>query len=292
VEKMSFADVELATQPEMWRKVAKLAPDYWHLLPKKGERVAVVGCGTSWYMAMAYASLRESRGQGETDSYTAAEFNYSRNYDRVVFISRSGTTTEVIEVLEKIKSPSLVITGVKDSPVVNLANESIILDFADEQSVVQTRFATSTLGLLRTTVGTDLSSVADEAEIALASDLGTLPTSEQITFLGKGWTIALAQEAALKARETARFWTEAYPALDYRHGPLSIAQKGRTVWVFGEIEDSLQRDIKATGAYLEMSKLDPMAHLVRAQRTALAIAKSRNMDPDFPRALGRSVILK
>ena len=288
---MSFAEAELATQPEMWRKVAKLAPDYWPLLPKKGERVAIVGCGTSWFMAMAYASLREANGLGESDAYTAAEFNYSRKYDRVVAISRSGTTTEVVDVLKKIKAPSVVITGVLDSPVVKFATDAIIMDYADEESVVQTRWATSVLGLFRTTVGTDLAALAADAEIALASDLGELPASEQITFLGKGWTVALAQEAALKTRETARFWAEAYPALDYRHGPLSIAQKGRTVWVFGDIEESLQRDIRATGAYLEMSKLDPMAHLIRAQRTALAIAELRNLDADNPRGLGRSVIL-
>lgn len=288
---MTIAETEIASQPEMWRKIARLAPDHYGVLPKSGERVAVVGCGTSWFMAMAYAALRESEGRGETDAYPASEMNYSRHYDRVVAISRSGTTTEVIELLEKIQTPSVVIAGVAGSPVTEHASDSIILDFADETSVLQTRFATSTLALLRSHLGHDLEKLAQDAQVALESDLGDLPKSEQITFLGRGWTVGLAQEGALKTRESAQFWAEAYPAMDYRHGPISIAQKNRTVWVFGSIDESLQRDIKATGALLEMSTLDPMAHLIRAQRTAVALAKVRGLDPDHPRGLSRSIVL-
>lgn len=288
---MTIADIEIASQPEMWRKVAKIAPDYYPVLPKSGERVAVVGCGTSWFMAMAYAGLRESEGHGETDAYAGSEMNYLRNYDRVVAISRSGTTTEVVELLEKVKVPSVVITGVPGSPVTDHASDSIVMEFADETSVMQTRWATSTLALLRAHLGHDLEKLAQDAQVALESDLGDLSKSEQITFLGRGWTIGLAQEGALKTREAAQFWAEAYPALDYRHGPISIAQKGRTVWVFGSIDESLQRDIKSTGALLEMSTLDPMAHMIRAQRTAVALAKVRGLEPDQPRGLSRSIIL-
>lgn len=288
---MTIAETEIASQPDMWRKVARFAPEHYSVLPKKGERIAVVGCGTSWFMAMAYAALRESEGQGETDAYPASEMNYSRHYDRVVAISRSGTTTEVIELLEKIEAPSVVIAGVEGSPVTEFATNSIILDFADETSVLQTRFATSTLALLRAHLGHDLEKLAQDAQIALESDLGDLPKSEQITFLGRGWTVGLAQEGALKTRESAQFWAEAYPAMDYRHGPISIAQKNRTVWAFGSIDASLQADIKATGALLEMSTLDPMAHLIRAQRTAVALAKVRGLDPDHPRGLSRSIVL-
>ena len=55
----------------------------------------------------------------------------------------------------------------------------------------------------------------------------------QFTFLGDGWAYGIALEAALKMREAAQFWTEAYPQLEYRHGPIAIAEPGRAVWVFG-----------------------------------------------------------
>ena len=79
--------------------------------------------------------------------------------------------------------------------------------------------------------------------------------------------------------------------MDYRHGPISIAQPGRGVWAFGAIDHDLRKDILHTGALLETSTLDPMAHLIRAQRTAIAIAKGRGLDPDNPRNLSRSIVL-
>ena len=285
------ADIEIASQPEIWAKTAEFAPSVLHKLPKKGERVAVTGCGSSWFMSMAYAALREAAGHGETDVYPSSEYNYERKYDRVVSISRSGTTTELVELLGKITTPSVVLTAIHDSPVEKLASETIIMDFADEQSVLQTRWATSALGLLRMSLGFDLASIIPDAEAALTSDLGDLVNVEQISFLGRGWTYGLAQEAALKTRESSQFWAEAYPALDYRHGPLSISQPGRAVWAFGEIPADLVRDIKSTGALFESSTLDPMAHLIRAQRVAIAIAKKRGVDADNPRGLSRSIIL-
>jgi fructoselysine-6-P-deglycase FrlB-like protein len=287
----TFADAEIASQPAIWRRTAEYAPSVVSLLPANGEKVAVVGCGSSWFMSMCFGALREAAGHGETDIYVASEFNYARKYDRIVAISRSGTTSEVVDLLEKVTIPSVVLTAVAGSPVTQSATQSIVLDFADEQSVLQTRWATAALGLLRTTLGIDLAALAKDAEIALASDLGDLVNVEQIAFLGRGWTVGLAHEAALKTRESSQFWAEAYPALDYRHGPISIAQKGRAVWAFGEIPADLVADIQATGALFESSKLDPMAHLIRAQRTAIAIAKKRGLDPDQPRNLSRSIIL-
>src|ERR1044071_2404312 len=87
---MTHVKAEIASQPECWRRAAKLADAPG--LPTRGERVAVVGCGTSWFIAKAYAALREQAGHGETDAFQASEFPRRRTYDRVVAITRSGTT--------------------------------------------------------------------------------------------------------------------------------------------------------------------------------------------------------
>ena len=287
------ADREIDSQPQIWRETALFAPTVAHLLPQPGERVAVVGCGSSWFMSQAYASLREAAGQGESHYFTASEYIYTRTFDRVVAITRSGTTTETVELLRNLKGkvPTVVLTAVHGSPVTEFASNSIVREFADEESVVQTRWATAALGLLRAPLGTDLNELALQAEIALNEDLGDLPMMDEITYIGTGWTIGLASEAALKTREAAQFWAEAYPAMDYRHGPLSISQPGRAVWAFGEIEPALIADIAQTGATFESSTLDPMAHLIKAQRLAIALARVKGLNPDFPRNLSRSIIL-
>ncbi|GAA1647757.1 SIS domain-containing protein [Catellatospora bangladeshensis] len=290
---MTYVAEEINSQPELWRRAAAEAAGAAGALPVPGERVAVVGCGTSWFMAMAYASLREAAGQGETDAFAGSEFPIDRPYDRIIAITRSGTTTEVLDILRKAGDRSTVLVGDVDTPAVTLARDVIALPWADERSVVQTRFATSALTLLRASLGADLAKAADDAQRALALPLPLDPaTIEQVTFVGRGWTNGLAQEAALKCREAATFWTEAYPAMDFRHGPISISAPGRAVWAFGEVPAGLRADVEATGAaFVHDPDIDPVAHLIVAQRFAVALAEHRGLNPDEPRHLTRSVVL-
>ncbi|WP_371618989.1 SIS domain-containing protein [Streptomyces sp. NBC_00454] len=154
----SHTSREIASQPDCWRRAAASAGDHRGVLPRPGERVAVIGCGTSWFMALAYAELRERAGLGR---------------------------------------------------------------------------------LFR-----------------ILSD----------------------------------------PAMEYRHGPISIAGPGRGTWVFGPAPYGLAADVARTGvAYLAESggaagDLDPVSDLVRAQRLAVHFAAARGLDPDRPRALSRSVV--
>ena len=291
---MRHVTAEIASQPECWKRAAALAPETKGL-PAPGERVAVVGCGTSWFIATSYAALREAAGQGETDAFAASEFPAARSgYDRVLAITRSGTTSEVLGLLGKLRGslPTTAITGDPETPVMQAADEVVVLDFADERSVVQTRFATSTLALLRAHLGEDLSTAIADARTAIERALSpSLVTAEQFTFLGTGWTIGLASEAALKMREAAGAWTESDPAMEYRHGPISITGPNRVAWAFGPLPEGLATQIAATGGRCESASLDPLAELIRVQRLAVAIAEARGLDPDQPRNLTRSVIL-
>jgi fructoselysine-6-P-deglycase FrlB-like protein len=282
---------EITTQPDCWRQAAQLAARYELLLPRRGQRVAVAGCGTSWFIGQSYAALREAAGHGVTDAFAASEFPTDRAYDRTLLITRSGTTTEVLDLLRLLpgSTATTVITTVPDSPASALARDTIALPFADEQSVVQTRSATSALSLLRAHLGTP--PPLDGAAEALTAPLPIDATIGQVTFLGSDWAAGLAQEAALKCREAANLWTEAYPAMEYRHGPIAVAEPGRAVWALGPLPDGLADDIERTGATLVQSGRDPLAELVVAQRFAVAAAEARGLDPDRPRHLTRSVVL-
>src|SRR5919202_4226757 len=190
-----FLAAEVATQPADWVRAAARVPDLRSLLPVPGERVAVVGCGTSFFIAQAYAALRERDGQGLTDAWPASEHRLDRGYDRLLALSRSGTTTEVIEVLERYgrRLPSTVVTADGSTPVVDLA-APLVLDDVDERSVVQTRFATTTLALLRASLGQSIQHAAAQAQEVLDAGpeiLDSVSDAEQVTFLGRGWTTGL-----------------------------------------------------------------------------------------------------
>jgi len=289
---MSAIAHEISSQPSAWAEAVRLAPEAAPILPTRGERIAVVGCGTSAFMAQAFASLRETAGHGETDAFPASEMPGGRAYHSILAISRSGTTTEVLRLLDAAEVPTVAITAVAISPITRAADDAVVLEFADERSVVQTRFATSTLALLRAHLGQDLRHAVADAEVALRAGLPVEPQDhDHYVFLGTGWTVGLAHEAALKMREASGSFTESYPAMEYRHGPISLAGPRSVVWVLGQADGHLLRDVSATGATVIAGRLDPMAELIQVQRAAVALAELRGLDPDHPRHLTRSVVL-
>ena len=303
---MSLTVTEIDSQPQIWRRaLTELSLRAAELLRLDGQRVLVIGCGTSAFVSESLAALREGAGLGETDAAYASEPYPWRDYDAVIAITRSGTTTEVINALRGLPDGVRVIavTGVADSPVAELADEVLVLDFADEESVVQTRFPTTVLLLARAAFGEDVSRLPDAADLALADGAEfsattgrSLADSTHFVYLGSGWTYGLAQEAALKIREAAQAWAESYPLLDYRHGPLAVADQRSLVWIIGgtgaeEVEQSLVDDIRSVGATVVTGSADPLVELVKAQRLAVAVAERRGLDPDVPRHLTRSIVL-
>ncbi len=245
-------------------------------------------------MASSYAAARESAGAGETDAFAASEFPQGRAYDRLIAISRSGTTTEVVRLLDDLPTgfASTVITAVPGSPVTSVAESTVVLDYADEQSVVQTRFATTALTLLLASLGISPEAESDAAALALQAPLPEgLTEYRRIVFLGAGWTIGLAAEAALKIREAAGAWTESYPAMEYRHGPITAASGATLVWPIGEVDPTVLEAAVAAGSTIAPIVERPLASLVMAQRAAVALARARGLDPDRPLNLTRSVVL-
>ncbi|MCS5732185.1 SIS domain-containing protein [Herbiconiux daphne] len=255
----------------------------------------MIGCGTSWFIAQSYARLREAGGFGVTDAFAASEHSLrGRDYDTVLVISRSGTTTEILDLVAELGTSTRVmaLTADPDAPLAQAVPGAIVLDWADERSIVQTRFATTALMALRASLGEDLRSVIEAGrEAALEEIDARARVAGQFTFLGRGWSVGLANEAALKLREAAQVWTESYPAFEYRHGPISIAEPGRVVWSLGTEPSGIADDVEPTGALFIENLSDPVVDLLRIQRLAVLLANDRGLDPDRPRSLTRAVTL-
>src|SRR6202044_1506827 len=178
---------EVASQPACWRRAGQLAADVAGSLPASGERVAVAGCGTSWFMAQSYAAAREASGHGETDAFAASEMPLDRSYDRVLVLSRARTTTEIVQLLDRLRgsAPTVAITAVPGTPVPQAADAVVDLSFADEESVVQTRFATTERVLLRAHGGLAPGPAADAGGGGLSEPLRPeMLAARQFTFLG------------------------------------------------------------------------------------------------------------
>jgi fructoselysine-6-P-deglycase FrlB-like protein len=286
---------ELATQPEMWRRAAATPDADLARLPGPGERVLALGCGTSYYIGEAYARRRIAAGLGPTRAEIPSQLDHLEDDEVLLVISRSGTTADVVRAVQEHGGSRKVyaIIGEAGTPLTDLVPDAVLLDYADEESVMQTRFATTGLSLLRRSLGEDLTAVAEDGEEALTAplpvDAHAFQDLEHVVFLGDKWSAALGQEAALKIREAAGFWTEAYPLHEYQHGPISCAGPQSLVWAFCDVPDWVAADIEATGARLEVGRLDAQAELVRVHRLAVELALREGRDPDRPPHLSRSV---
>lgn len=290
---MTHFSTELASQPSVWRQAQALTDELRSKLPDDGTRVGILGCGTSLYVAQAVAIYRERQGAGETDAFPGSEFPATRGWDELIAISRSGTTTEIIDAVKKLNSkPVLGIVGEAGSPLGAHLTKELDLPFADERSVVQTRFATTVLALLLGAYGWDVEASAQRAERYLTE---TLPDwagdIQQFVFLGRGVGMAIAQEAALKFREILATWSEGYATMEYRHGPISAINERSLVWILDDQEPSIDEQIRATGARLIRGEGDPLAELVRIHRFAEGLVDLRGINPDQPPHITRSVVL-
>ena len=252
-----------------------------------------VGCGTSYYVLDAYARRRQELGAGITRAAIGSELDERGEHDVVLLLSRSGTTSDLLRAAERFagRVPTVAVVGDPDTPLPGAVDTSLLLPFADERSVVQTRFATTALALLRHSLGEDVEPAAADAEAALAAPLAAEPLAfAHVVFLGTGWTLGVAHEAALKCREAALMFTEAYAVGEYQHGPIALAGGHTLVWSFAPLPAAVRAGIDATGATRARAGVGP-ARRARRRPPARGGDGARQgpgpRSPPAPQPLGR-----
>ena len=283
---------EISSQPDIWGRVLAETGATLPLLPKRGESVLFLGCGTSYYIGEAYARMRNAAGAGRTRCAIASEVPYVDHDEVIVALSRSGTTTDLVRAVKELAGSHRVIgiLGEGGTPLVRHCDDVVLLDYADEESIIQTRFATAALTLLRASVGDSLEHLPSHARAALQRELPDRAPSH-VVFLGSGWTFGVAHEAALKCEEASGAWTEAYAIMEYQHGPLAAADSDTLVWSMTPVPPVVAEAVRGTGATLIEPTLDPQAELVAVHRLAVQLAAIAGRDPDHPWHLSRSVEL-
>jgi fructoselysine-6-P-deglycase FrlB-like protein len=104
--------------------------------------------------------------------------------------------------------------------------------------------------------------------------------------------VAIAQEAALKVRESAGAWAESYAVGEYRHGPIATSGPGTLVWGLDRLPADIVGAVGGTGGTVEHGCGEPLVELVRLHRYAVELAAEHGRDADAPWFLSRSVVLE
>lgn len=216
----------------------------------------VTGCGTSYYLSLSGSALLNEIGTSVAIPGSEALISPSQLPDEavdfIVPVSRSGESTETVQATKALREryPDATVLGLtctEGSEIYEIADIPILSPAGEEESVVMTKsFSSMLVGFeyiarLVETGGDVLedfrSLPSDCTEVVANSDevaqeLGAQTDFEKFFFLGAGEYFGLASEAMLKLEEMTLSWTKAYHALEFRHGPQSIADEDTLVTVF------------------------------------------------------------
>jgi hypothetical protein len=125
----------------------------------------------------AYARRRQALEGSLMRAAIASELDELDRYDVVLYLSRSGTTSDLLTAHQRFagRVREVAIVGDPDTPLPRAVDATVLMPFADERSVVQTRFATTALVLLRHSLGERLDRAIADGEAALADELAAAP---------------------------------------------------------------------------------------------------------------------
>jgi glucosamine--fructose-6-phosphate aminotransferase (isomerizing) len=273
---------EIESQPEVWMAT-------WRELQEDRERLSAllfsqcwdgvlfVGCGSTYYLSLAAASLHQQlsgqRAQASPSSevalFPAGVYPDVRQMVLMVAVSRSGETTETLQAAEehhRREMPVLAITCDGDSRLAGLAEAAFVCQEAWEETVPQTRSFTSMYLAAQYLAGLVASDDAYlgalEALSARGRDVIHRSVDLSVNLAGQGWQRAvflgsgpyygLACEAMLKLKEMALAWSEAYHFPEFRHGPISLVDQqtlvvGMLSDTATEAEQSVLEEVRRLG---------------------------------------------
>lgn len=287
MENGHFTRQEIFSQPKAWaaalpvldkarRSILELEP------PLHYGQIVFTGCGSTYYLAMAAASLTQELAGIPSRAFPASELWLypGSSYIRVenptsrtllVVVSRSGETTETLRAcqafLEERRGDLLTLSCYEDMPLAKLGRLNIVLPSGQEQSVAQTRAFTTlyvgTVALACLWAGRedlfDSLTRLPEAGLrilnnyaALAAELGRDTSLDRFYWLGSGPRQGLACELSLKMKEMSLSHSEPFHFLEFRHGPKSMITPsaltiGLCSTVNGQKEAAVLEDVKALG---------------------------------------------
>jgi glutamine---fructose-6-phosphate transaminase (isomerizing) len=305
---------EILSEPQTWSAVlaeldasSQLA-DLSQKLPRDIEFI-FVGCGSSFYLALAAASTWATLTGGAARAVPASEIllfpKTLPEHAQYVLISRSGHTSEVVQVAEHLKkhskAPLLSITCGADTPLAKLADYTITLRPADEKSTVMTRSFTSMLVTLQAlaatraedkkflsalhTLSKEAAAILEPAQQTIRSLVNSRNFADYI-FLGQGPFFGIAQEAMLKVKEMSCSYGQCFHTLEFRHGPKAIVSS-ETLLTFFLSESGFESEL----AVLEEMKDLGGIILAVVNRATPAVRKSSHhivelnlTVPEFARA--------
>jgi len=346
---------EIHEQPDAIRNTLRLKDDIIKKAAKiihSSDRVFMLAMGTSGHSALAgrhmFASIAGVLPTFELASdFSDTVYGALTDRDCIIAITQSGETTDTITAVKYAKERGVKIVAISNvvgSSITRLADHTILTQAGPEIGVAATKtfmVQLTSLALIALALG-KLTGFIDSKNIEtkrkgleripeIVSETisrneelsrrlaGELYDRTSLLFLGRGVSIATAEEAALKLKEIAYNHAEAYSAGESKHGPIALVEDGFPVIFVAPNDETRSRmignimEMKARGASVvsvilkddtELESLSKfvftipedivpefstMVFIVPLQLFSYYMALRKGYDPDMPRNLAKSV---
>lgn len=328
-----------------------LSPEYL----KNLKKIYLVACGSAYYVSVLAKYTIEKACRIPTEAVMASEFRYCDpvvdENNLVIIVSQSGETADTLAALREAKrrgAKTLAIVNVVGSAIAKAADQ-VIYTWAGPEIAVATTKAFSTqlavVYLLTLHMAKAMGTISEAEYSAIVIGLESLPSAiEQVLckdnleccqyfasryyghhdafYIGRNLDSAVCLEGSLKLKEVAYLHSEAYPAGELKHGPISLIEEGTLVVALSTIAPLFDKtmanmkEVKARGAdvlciTLEENAgaakriadsvliipavhpvLQPSLSLIPLQVFAYYVALNRGCDVDKPRNLAKSVTVE
>ena len=236
-------------------------------------------------------------------------------------ISQSGASPDLLAVVGQARKAGahiVALVNAEESPLAQLADELLPLHAGPERSVAATKSFLASLAAIVQLVAAWSNDRALAAALESAPQLLTrawqldwnalvtrLTAANNLYVIGRGLGLGVAQEAALKLKETSALHAEAVSAAELRHGPMALVRTGFPLLVFSQNDESrpgivqLAAELSAQGADVLLAGthlahttelpteaahpvIEPLLFAQSFYRAANALALARGHDPDAP----------
>lgn len=317
---------------------------------KRLEQVKIIACGTSYHAGLVAKYWLEKFANMQCLVEIASEYRFRETVVKpntlAITISQSGETADTVDALRKAKTEgyaaTLAICNVKDTTLERESDFILHTEAGVEIGIASTKvFLTQLIALLLVAlqIGKEKQVISNRVIEENLQALGKLPSViEQIltlapeiqhlaehikdrkntVFVGRNNLYPIALEGALKLKETSYIQAEAYPAGEFRHGPIALidetfpvialvannrlletmkaniaeiqSRKGKLL-IFAEqgIEFADQSNLHIVYLPKVAEVVEPMVYAVPLQLFAYYVALAKGTNVDEPRNLTKSV---
>jgi glutamine---fructose-6-phosphate transaminase (isomerizing) len=236
-------------------------------------------------------------------------------------ISQSGASPDLLAVVSHAREAGariVALVNAQDSPLAQLADELLPLHAGPERSVAATKSYIASLAAIVQLVAEwsgdrPLGAALQQApqrlvrawQLDWSAALSALTKTNSLYVIGRGLGLGIAQEAALKLKETCALHAEAVSAAELRHGPMALVRAGFPLLVFSQNDESragvlaLASELAAQGAEVLLAGaalahttplpteaahpvIEPLLFVQSFYRLANALSLARGQDPDAP----------